>query len=547
MSLQIRRGPTTDRLTITPAEGELIFDTTEKSLYVGDGTVLGGIATTPTSTGDIENIAAALFTNGIHSNINYQYDNLNDRINSAVDLTSYTGIISADGFKGSIFANNNSLLVDSILGSVELDGTVRSDIVPASNDSYDLGRSSTRFRDLYLSGNTLFLGDAVINAVGSSVSLPAGSTVGGVLIGNGSSGDGVVEGGFYNINIVGDDSSIMVDVNNVSISATGGIIGDVTGNLSGSVLSSDGSSFLVNSFSNSISAPGGIFGDVSGDLRGSVFGLDSSIIVNTFTNEITGNFNGRLSENLDLNGKAIIDNENVFIVPNNYTQFGSVNFNINGNIVIRRSSFTNGILDGLGGFLFEQYHNNFLADRMVFHRSRGSYEAPLPLQAGDRIAEFTFSGNTNELPFSAISSTMRVVADSGPITNLIPTRIEFRCLAQPAESDPRVLVMRPDKIVQVNALEGINTTLQVTGNLIGNVTGDVVGSVFSDDSTRIIDGISGSVTAGSFVQFGSLTAAERNALAAVNGMVIYNTTYNRFEGYQNGSWINLDNGTAAGV
>ena len=216
MSLQIRRGPTTDRLTITPAEGELIFDTTEKSLYVGDGTVLGGIATTPTSAGDIENITAALFTNGIHSNINYQYDNLNDRINSAIDLTSYTGVISADGFKGSIFANNDSLLVDSILGSIELDGTVRSDIVPASTDSYDLGRISSRFRDLYLSGNTLFLGDAVINAVGSAVSLPAGSTVGGVPI---VEGGGVIGGGFYNINIVGDDSSIMVDVNNVSISA----------------------------------------------------------------------------------------------------------------------------------------------------------------------------------------------------------------------------------------------------------------------------------------------------------------------------------------
>jgi hypothetical protein len=78
------------------------------------------------------------------------------------------------------------------------------------------------------------------------------------------------------------------------------------------------------------------------------------------------------------------------------------------------------------------------------------------------------------------------------------------------------------------------------------IFGDLVGSVFSDDSTRIIDGTNGSITAGSFVQFGSLTATERNALTAVNGMVIYNTTYNRFEGYQNGAWINLDDGTAAG-
>jgi hypothetical protein len=30
-------------------------------------------------------------------------------------------------------------------------------------------------------------------------------------------------------------------------------------------------------------------------------------------------------------------------------------------------------------------------------------------------------------------------------------------------------------------------------------------------------------------------------------MVIYNTTNNRFEGRQNGAWINLDDGTAAGA
>jgi hypothetical protein len=42
-----------------------------------------------------------------------------------------------------------------------------------------------------------------------------------------------------------------------------------------------------------------------------------------------------------------------------------------------------------------------------------------------------------------------------------------------------------------------------------------------------------------FVQFGSLTTAERDALAAANGMVIYNTTDNKFQGYENGAWANL--------
>jgi hypothetical protein len=37
----------------------------------------------------------------------------------------------------------------------------------------------------------------------------------------------------------------------------------------------------------------------------------------------------------------------------------------------------------------------------------------------------------------------------------------------------------------------------------------------------------------------------RNALTAVNGDIIYNTTSNKIEGYQNGGWIELDTGAAA--
>jgi hypothetical protein len=42
-----------------------------------------------------------------------------------------------------------------------------------------------------------------------------------------------------------------------------------------------------------------------------------------------------------------------------------------------------------------------------------------------------------------------------------------------------------------------------------------------------------------------LTTTERNAISPVAGDLIYNTTDNRFQGYQNGGWINLDDGTSA--
>jgi hypothetical protein len=44
MAFKIRRGTNAERLTITPAQGELIYTTDTKKLYVGDGATLGGIA-----------------------------------------------------------------------------------------------------------------------------------------------------------------------------------------------------------------------------------------------------------------------------------------------------------------------------------------------------------------------------------------------------------------------------------------------------------------------------------------------------------------------
>ncbi len=46
MALKIRRGLESDRLGFTPAEGELVYTTDQKRLYVGDGTTAGGTLVT---------------------------------------------------------------------------------------------------------------------------------------------------------------------------------------------------------------------------------------------------------------------------------------------------------------------------------------------------------------------------------------------------------------------------------------------------------------------------------------------------------------------
>ena len=60
---------------------------------------------------------------------------------------------------------------------------VTSSVVPIADITYDLGTVTNRWRDLYLSGNSLHLGNAVITATGNAIILPAGTVVNGESFG----------------------------------------------------------------------------------------------------------------------------------------------------------------------------------------------------------------------------------------------------------------------------------------------------------------------------------------------------------------------------
>lgn len=86
--------------------------------------------------------------------------------------------------------NGNSIVVDDPAhdltlsttgtGIVKVGKTIESQsIIPVTDITYDLGASDKRFRHLYLSGSSIYLGSATITASGSSIVLPAGTTVAG--------------------------------------------------------------------------------------------------------------------------------------------------------------------------------------------------------------------------------------------------------------------------------------------------------------------------------------------------------------------------------
>jgi len=61
MVLKLRRGTNVERLTITPAEGELIYTTDKKEVYIGDGVTVGGLLVSPITVSAVA--PAAPYTN----------------------------------------------------------------------------------------------------------------------------------------------------------------------------------------------------------------------------------------------------------------------------------------------------------------------------------------------------------------------------------------------------------------------------------------------------------------------------------------------------
>ncbi len=282
MPLQIRRGNNAERQQITPAAGELIYVTDTKVVYIGDGTTQGGVPVINYSSGTIKDLSAEVFTQGVHTGITFTYDSVTNRISANVDpdLTNYEGTISASAFKGSFFADDSTRLLNGIDGSVNLNGTVKTNVIPGTDGSYDLGNPSFRFKELYLAGPSLYIGAAQIVASGSAINLPAGSTVAGVPIG--ASGSGVIEGSNYKINIYGPDSTLIVDADNGYLQ--GDLIGSIQGNVFGPgdsslILDADTATLYgsVENASLSITAGGAIIG------KRVVPGIDNPVDIGTPT------------------------------------------------------------------------------------------------------------------------------------------------------------------------------------------------------------------------------------------------------------------------
>ena len=441
MALQVRRGTNAERLGITPAEGELIFTTDTKQLYVGDGTTAGGITSIA---GTIDSLLA----------------DTTPQLGGTLDLNNHditgTGNIN---ITGTIQASGNINLGDGVGSDViNIGGVMSGDLVPNADATHDLGSTTAYWKEAFISQLSV---------------------------------DSQITAERVQADIIADDSTVVFNAATGQIAAaqvSGTFTGNVTGDLLGSVFADD-STAMVDGQNKTFN------GYLVGDVTGSVFADDSSPIV-------------------DAVGRDIFANDvETFRVTNR-----------TGTLTLREISTANN-------------------HRIEITGTKITFKA-------DTTASEIVSQNHDY----TINKT-----DIQPIINL--GRIESTGTVGAEESIGRITFSKTDT-------DGTTTPFQFEVNktymtIFPRTTGAAdytkFFKVYNNGKTQVggeaggsgYDGMSREpgaqlevvgnvkISGANELLLGNMTTTERNALTAANGMIIYNTTDNKFQGYENGSWANL--------
>jgi hypothetical protein len=276
MPLQIRRGTDAERLAMTQplAQGELLYVTNTQKIYVGNGSTLAGSLTSVTgyTDADAKDAAAASFTGGTHSGITFTYNTVTDLISANIDLSNYQGILRADAFKGSVFADDGStiggtLLVDAVAGIIPaavVSGTFSGDVVGNTTGYHTGDVKGSVFAD-----NSTLLVDAVSSTI-NATSI-TGNIFTNLIDSENSSAITVTPSILFSSAATVDDN--LTVGGNATIS--GIITGNVIGNIQGNVLDSTGSAVIdsanstfngsginFNTTNATITSPGAVFTDM---------------------------------------------------------------------------------------------------------------------------------------------------------------------------------------------------------------------------------------------------------------------------------------------
>jgi hypothetical protein len=137
--------------------------TTTGALIVAGGAGIGG-SLYIANTGDVSANIGTLYLSNISTNANLGAYQVFANANSASQATAIT----------SLATNANTNTAAYLSGAISTGAlTVTGHVLPSANITYDLGSPTQRWKDLYLSGNTMVLGQANIQAHSSGITIYA--------------------------------------------------------------------------------------------------------------------------------------------------------------------------------------------------------------------------------------------------------------------------------------------------------------------------------------------------------------------------------------
>ena len=270
---------------------------------------------------------------------------------------------------------------------------------------------------------------------------------------------------------------------------TGAVTGDVVGNVTGNIV-------------------GNSIGYHTGDLTGSLFAIDSSVMVDAINGEFFGNriFTTKVDNTtgqLLLQGTTGIRIQQTGGSANTFTFNDTDGLTINGN------------------------GNNL------------SFSGTAGLDAGTKILSRKTDGNPI-LDFSRTESSGTVGADA-TIGRITFSKTDTDGLRTPftIDASPSYINIFPNP----TGTPDYTKFLQVWNNGKVQIGGEAGGNGFTglarepDANLEVYGNVK--ISGPNEFLLGNMTTTERDALTAANGMIIYNTTDNKFQGYENGAWANL--------
>lgn len=467
MALRLRRGTDAERQTLTPLEGELIYVTDSRSLYVGDGTTVGGVLIA--ASGEVSNTLAGLLDTeivGLQDGDILRYDSatgewLNSQ--SALDLDDLINVIFTNKENGDIVQYDGASWVNVPAGQIVGDNVA--------------GLNLDDFNDVFYTGTPVV--DNILAHDGNKfTNTPLKDLADRLLSREGT----------HTITIAADDSTIMVNPNNNRL---------------------------------------------TGDLYGSVYDDFGNIIIDEFAKSAT----------IDVK-----DPTNTHIVLDNFT--GDLRRGETGDVIIQGGAAPVfiGDLDGnVSGDLFDPNLDKILdaGDRTITNVLLTDSD----LKGGSIFAD------DSTLIFDSISGKLNLNDTvEGDIRTSIVDNVSRIVLTKESDTDLALDTNLYGQLrFDINDANGQKTVAFIAAKhnefIIGQDTGGTFGSgsnyiVFLENKMGVGTGspeatldVAGAIKPAVYADDAARDAAIPSPVA---GMMIFNTTGTKFQGYTGAAWVDLN-------